>query len=86
MPNIIQIRNKRNNHILRCKLCKEYVNLGILNGKQMTGISISPNNFLQRTPAADLFIKKAMDSDFKPAHIKVLDNLIKNAYCKRLCQ
>ncbi len=76
MTIVFQVKNPQNNHILRCKLGKT-LNLALLYGKKMTGISVPAKSFLERTPAADLFINKMLDSGFQQNHVNMINDVIK---------
>ena len=77
MPTAILIKNPTNNNILRCKHTLKNVNLALINGKNMRGISVPYTSVLERTPAYDLFVKSALNSGFTQEHINnIFDTII----------
>jgi len=75
----LQIKNPNNGIILRCQFGKT-LNLSIIDHKIKTGISVPPKSFLERTPTVDMFIKKALNNDFKQRHIDLISEYVESTY------
>lgn len=75
MPEAIQIKNQLNNSILRYKFGKKNVNLALINGKNMRGISVPYTSVLERTPIYDFFVKSSLNNGFTMDHIDDIEIL-----------
>lgn len=76
MPEVMIIQNQTNGNILRCKVMKKTISLGLLNGKNMRGIAVPLKSILEKSPTYDMFTTNALRLGFKQNHIDVIEKMV----------